>query len=149
MDVNFARHRTASMVRWLRSTCWAALAMLVFAATAGPVITFHPHVPTHDAEAHHAGPVAPKQFNIASVIEALCLTVDGCHQLGTWLDLFHPKPTAVAESGSAFPVDDARFASTLLPGLLRPPNSLTGQSGDEWVAASLRDAVPASFAHRS
>lgn len=136
-DVNVGGHRAPGWATWWRwAICFALMATLAFAALAPPIITFHPHIDPHATDAHHVGPIAHEERKIDSVLEAICLSMDGCHQLGTWLHLGQSSQKLSAMRTGRFPRDDSRFTSALLAGLLRPPNPLTAAPGDEWVSSS-------------
>ena len=137
-DVSVGSHRPPGLATWWRrAICFALMAALAFAALARPAITLHPHVDPHVAEAHHVGPIAPEERKTASVLEAICLSIDGCHQFATWLDLAGSSHNVPADGAGSFPRDSARFSSALLTGLLRPPNPLTAVPSDEWVSSSV------------
>lgn len=121
--------------------CVALITMLAFAALVRPVITFHPHVDPHAADAHHVGPIAPDEQKIASVLEAICLSMDGCHQLGTWLHLEGSLQYLRANGMRFLPGADSRFTSALLKGPLRPPNQLAAVPSDEWVVLRSHEAA--------
>ena len=121
---------------WRRVICFAVLAATMFAALAGPIITFHPHIDPHAVEAHHAGPIAPEERKIVSVLEAICLSMDGCHQMGSWLDLAASRHQLPVIGARSFPGTDAPFTSVLLAGPLRPPNPFVAAPSDERVSAS-------------
>ena len=109
---------------------------LAFAALARPVITFHPHADSHATDAHHGGPIASEEGKPASILEAICLSMDGCHQLGTWIYLDGSSQKVPAMETGRFSRDDSQFTSALLAGLLRPPNPLNAEPSDEWVPSS-------------
>jgi hypothetical protein len=136
-DVDVSSYRAPGLSTWWRrAICFALMATLAFAALAQPVITFHPHVDPHATDAHHAGPIATEERKAASVLEAICLSMDGCHQLGTWLHLDGSRQN-VPESGTRLSSgEDSKFASALVAGPLRPPNPLAAAPSDEWVSSS-------------
>lgn len=116
----------ASRSLWAKVVWLAVAATLLFAALASPALTFHPHLNLHESAAHHAGPAALPEPTpmLGSLLEYVCLSMDGCHQLGAWLYLLRQGSELAMRGGVAFPPYDAPFSSALLRGLLRPPNSL-------------------------
>lgn len=141
----------ASRSLWAKVVWLAVAATLLFAALASPALTFHPHVNLHETAAHHASPAALPEPTptLGSLLEYVCLSLDGCHQLGAWLHLLRQGSEPARRSGVAFPSEDAPFSSASLLGLLRPPNSLVALPA---TSGGLRLPVEAgcrSFTHRS
>ena len=135
-DVSVSSRPARSRFWWLRAICFALMALVLFATLARPMLTLHPHVDLHEGAAHHAGQVSSEEQTFARVLEAVCLSIDGCHQLGTWLHLAGSSLSATLEANGSFPRGGARFTSASLAGLLRPPNPLAAVPSDEWVSSS-------------
>lgn len=136
-DRSVRSHRLPGLATWWRQAiCFALTATLAFAALSRPVITFHSHVDQHAPNAHHAGPVAPEERNIASELEAICLSMDGCHQFGSWIQLDGLSQYVPTNATSLSPTEGWSFTSAFVSGPLRPPTPLAAVPGDEWVSSS-------------
>lgn len=114
---------------------------MAFAALARPIITFHPHIDRHAVDAHHAAPIVPEDRQIASILETICLAMDGCHQFGTWHGLDGASLNVPPNRTGCFPGHDSPFTSAFVAGPLRPPDPLAVVPSDEWVRASFREAA--------